>query len=293
MAAIGKLILWILAALPLRVVHGIGTAVGWGLVVIPNRRRRTTETNLSLCYPELADGERLRLSRESLIETGRGLTETSALWLRRDDKILPLVKRISGEKQLSDAFAENRGVIMAIPHLGAWEMVGLYCSAHYPTTSLYRPPPIAAMEPLMRQARQRLGARLVPTDTNGIRALYKALSKGEMVCILPDQDPAAGTGVFVPFFGVAANTMVLLSRLASKTQAPVVFAYAERLSKGRGYHLHFLRGAAGINGRNLERSAAEVNRMVEQCVRRLPQQYLWCYKRFRTRPPGEPRLYLK
>ncbi len=293
MAAIGKLILWLMAALPLRVVHGIGTAVGWGLVVVPNRRRRTTETNLSLCYPEISHGESVRLSRESLIETGRGLTETSALWLRQDDKILPLVRRTSGEEQLSDAFAENRGVILAVPHLGAWEMVGLYCSAHYPITSLYRPPPIAAMEPLMRQARERLGARLVPTDANGIRALYKALSKGEMVGILPDQDPAAGTGVFAPFFGVAANTMVLLSRLASKTQAPVIFAYAERLSKGRGYHLHFLRGAAGINDRDLERSAAEVNGMVEQCVRRLPQQYLWCYKRFRTRPPGEPRLYLK
>ena len=78
-----------------------------------------------------------------------------------------------------------------------------------------------------------------------------------------------------------------------RTLAPVVFAYAERLPKGHGYHLHFLRGPARINDRNLERSATEINAMVEQCVRQLPQQYLWCYKRFRTRPPGELRLYHK
>jgi KDO2-lipid IV(A) lauroyltransferase len=85
--------------------------------------------------------------------------------------------------------------------------------------------------------------------------------------------------------------MVLLSRLAMKTQAPVIFAYAERLPRGRGYHVHFLLGQAGINGRDLERSVAQVNAMVEQCVRELPEQYQWVYKRFRNQPKGEKAHY--
>jgi KDO2-lipid IV(A) lauroyltransferase len=159
-------------------------------------------------------------------------------------------------------------------------------------TSLYRAPSISQLGKLMRVTRERFSARLVSADNTGIRALYKTLERGEMVGILPDQVPSARSGsVFAPFFGIPASTMVLLSRLAIKTGAPVMFAYAERLPHGRGYHLHFLPASPDINHGGIESSTATVNAMVEQCVRAAPEQYQWVYKRFRVRPAGEKAFY--
>jgi KDO2-lipid IV(A) lauroyltransferase len=114
-----------------------------------------------------------------------------------------------------------------------------------------------------------------------------------MVGILPDQDAGSGQGVFVPFFGEPANTMTLLSRLAARTRALVVVAYAERLSGSRGFHVHFVPASEAIYDEDFERSAASLNRDIERCVRDLPQQYLWSYKRFRIRPRGVQSPYVK
>lgn len=286
-ASLLKLSLRLFSLLPLCVAHALGALIGGWAALSSNKLRRITRINVDMCFPEWDGRDRARLVRRSLVETGKTFTETGALWLWNERRVLSLVTQVSGEHLVKNALAQGRGMILAVPHLGAWEAVGLYCSAHYPITSLYRPPRMGELDGMIRQARQRLGATLVPTDAGGIRALYKALEKGEMMGVLPDQEPGAGNGIFASFFGVPAYTMVLLSRLAMKTKAAVVFAYAERLPRGAGYHLHFLPAPQGINDGPLEESVRCVNTAVEECVRALPEQYQWSYKRFRTRPEGE------
>jgi len=287
-----KLAFHLFAALPLPVAHALGAVLGWLFLVIPNKRRRTAEINIELCFPEMSRGARQRLLRRNMIELGKSVTEIGVLWTRNEKTIRRLVRRVSGKDKLEQAIHRGQGLLLAIPHLGAWEMIGLWGSLHYPMTSLYRTPPISQMGKLMRATRERFSARLVSADNTGIRALYKALDRGEMVAILPDQVPSARSGSgFAPFFGIPASTMVLLSRLAIKTGAPVMFAYAERLPHGRGYHLHFLPASPDINHGGIESSAATVNAMVEKCVRAAPEQYQWVYKRFRIRPAGEKAFY--
>ena len=291
MASILKIFLRLLALLPLPLIHTIGYLFGWLFFLVPNRRRSTTITNITMCFPELGRWKRWQLIRRSMIETSKGALESSAMWLRSGKHTLKLVRGTVNEDLLRNAYNKGHGVILALPHLGMWEIIGLYCSSSYPMTSLYRPPPIAGLDKTMSRGRERMGAKLVPTDAQGVRALYKALSNGELVAILPDQDPMQGQGIFVPFFGTQANTMVLLSRLAKKTGATVLCAWAERLSWGRGYRIHFHDTEPSIMDDNLEHSLAALNAGIEMCIRQQPDQYLWCYKRFRTRPEGEPRLY--
>lgn len=291
MASIIKILLRLLALLPLPLIHAIAYPLGWLLFLIPNRRRSTTITNISLCFPELRQWQRWQLIRRSLIETTKGVLESSAMWMRSGKRTLKLVRHTLNEGLLEEAYAKGDGVILALPHLGMWEIIGLYCSSSHPMTSLYRPPPIVDLDKTMSRGRERMGAKLVPTDAPGVRALFKALSRGELVAILPDQDPMKGQGVFAPFFGIQANTMVLLSRLAKKTDATVLCAWAERLSWGRGYRIHFHNTDPSLMDDDLEHSLAALNAGVEMCIRQRPDQYLWCYKRFRTRPEGEPRLY--
>lgn len=285
---------WLLrgfSLLPLWLCHVIGAALGWVMAALPTNLRRITRINIQQCLPELSPAKRARLVRDSLISTGMTIAETGPMWHWSGPQLHDLVRKVSGEHFIVEGMRSGNGVILAAPHLGCWEIIGVYCSQRYPMITLYRPPRLQQLDSIMRRARSRFGGRLAPTDRTGVRLLYQALRSGALVGILPDQEPAGGQGLFSPFFGVAANTMVLLPRLARNSGATVLFAYAERLPRGSGYHIHFVPAAAGVDAEDLEAAVGHVNRGVERCIRNLPEQYQWSYKRFRSRPPGATAVY--
>ncbi len=284
-------LLRLFAALPLRWNQRLGAALGWVLAHTPNPLRHCGAVNLQLCLPETTPAERRRLLRHSLIETGKTILEAGPLWHWSAPRIRALMGEASNAEAVDAALAKGKGVILATPHIGSWELGGHYCAARWGITTLYRPPRMAALDGLIRRGRERCGARLVPTDASGVRQLYETLARGGVIGILPDQDPGDSGGVFAPFFGVPANSMLLLGRLARKTGAAVVFGYCERLADSRGFRFHFMPAPAAITDPDPAIAAAAMNRGVEACVRALPEQYQWGYRRFRTRPPGSPKLY--
>lgn len=283
-------LLQLLAKLPLPFAHAMGLFLGWLLILIPNKNRRIAKRNLELCLPELNFLQCKKSLNKSLIETGKAVMEKGAIMCWKREKVLALVREVVGLEYLEAADNKDNGTILAIPHLGDWEMVGLYCSSRYPMTSLYRPLR-GPLDNFIKKGRERLGAHLVPTKGAGLRALYSALDKGELVAILPDQNPGAGKGIYVPFFGIKANTMVLLSRLATKTNATVLYAYAERLPAGKGFCLHFSPTPDELHDQNIIKSLTALNAGLEKCIRTLPEQYWWSYPRFRHRPEGEQPIY--
>ena len=279
------------ARLPLPVAHAIGATLGWLLWRVPNDPRRIAARNLVLVFPDMPVADRNRLLRQNLMETGKLLLELGPLWLWPGARVLALAREpVVGEDALAAAARQKRGAILLTPHLGAWEMAGLYYSSRHPLTILYRPSRLGFDE-LSRQGRGRLGGKVVATDARGVRTLLTSLRNGEILGILPDQDPGDEGGVFAPFFGIAASTMTLVSRLALKTGVPVFLTWAERLPRGRGYALHLWTLPEVTAAASLEASVAALNRGVEAAVRTLPAQYLWAYKRFKTQPPGEAKLY--
>lgn len=285
-------LLRVAALLPLPLAHAIGSALGWLLWRIPGNSPRTiAERNLSLCFPEWPAAERDALLRQNLRETGKLLLELGPLWFWTGERVLALVGRaVPGEEALATAVRQKRGAILLTPHLGAWEMAGLYYSSRHPLTILYRPSRLG-LDELSRQGRGRLGGKVVATDASGVRALLTALRDGEVLGILPDQDPGQEGGVFAPFFGIAANTMTLVSRLALKTGVPVFLTWAERLPRGQGFVLHLRSLPEVTAAASLEESTAALNRGVEAAIRSLPAQYLWAYKRFKTRRSDDAKLY--
>ena len=283
-----KIILTLLrfnAAMPLLLNHALGVFVGTLATWIPNKRLSTCRTNIQRCFPELSVNESKRLVRSTMRHTGRGLVEAGRMWLRPAEDNLALIRAVEGEEVVQQALESGRGVILATPHLGNWELFGLYCSHNYPMTNMYRAPPMKGLDETIREGRQSSGGRYVPADASGVRAQLKALKDGEMVGILPDQVPAEGS-VTAPFFGIPAVTMTLLSQLARKSGAVVIFGFAERLPWARGYRLHFLPPDDLITTADLEDSVAHVNQQVEKCIRMRPEQYLWVYKRFRNTEAG-------
>ena len=290
-AALLKCLLRLTAWLPLNATHSLGALIGRLTILIPNQLQRVARRNIALCFPELSDGARRQLLHDYLIANGQLLCETGIFWLGAKQRLAQLVIDVTGEERIRQGLAKGKGVILVSPHLGNWEVAGLHWSARYPITSLYRPPRMQALDSLMRQARQRHGAHLAPTNAQGVRALYQALGRNELIGILPDQDPREPNGAFAPFFGLPANTMTLLSRLAQKTGAAVVFTYAERLPRSAGFRLRCMPSPATLASTDLTASITALNAMVEHCARATPDQYQWGYKRFLTRPPGQPSLY--
>ncbi len=271
--------------------HSFARRVGSLGSALPVRESRITRVNLRLCFPELPEAERDRLARASLEEDACMVAELGHLWFRPVEEVLARVVEVRGEEHLLRGLERGRGVVVAGPHLGAWELLGLWMGRHHAITSLYRRPLVRELEDVFRNARGRSGARLLPASASGVRALCSALRRGGVVGILPDQDPGPGGGVFVPFFGVPANSSVLIPRVASRLGATVLMAFAERLARGTGYRIHIRPASGDVAGGDLAAGARALSRDVEGLVRMAPAQYLWSYKRFRIQPPGSPELY--
>jgi len=280
-AAAIKLLLRVLVWLPFRVVQAIGKGLGWCAFWLPSSVKKVAQYNIALCFPELTPEERCLLLRQAFMETFCTFFEWPALWLWPAAKRITLMKAVQGEDILFEALHEQRGVIIAMPHLGAWEAIKCYAPSHYKGLVMYRPPRLQELHSFMLQAREHEGSwRLVPANTAGVKAMFRTLKQGGIVIILPDQVPHQ-QGVIAPFFGVPASTIDLVQRLSQKTGARILYQYIERLGVGRGFHLHFEAASPLLADADPLIAVQALNEGIEKCVRKIPAQYQWFYKRFK------------
>lgn len=285
-----KLLIVVMSWLPLPLARSLGWLVGEVAWRRKTRGAVTTLINLDLCLPELTASERRALARRSLQQWGMTLFETPIVW-RRGLKALGLIRAVNGQPLMDAALADDRGLILLSPHLGNWELTGLWLSRQAPTTILYQPPRQAKLEELVKAGRGKAGAKLVPTDLRGVSALIKALKRGEVTGILPDMEPDRSGGIFARFFGIQALTMTLVHNLQHRGDAAVLLAFARRVP--RGFVIEVLEPEKAIYDKDPAIGVAAMNRLVEQSARMAPEQYQWEYKRFKQRPEGEDKLYPK
>lgn len=253
-------------------------------------KRHTTERNLERCFPDLSEAERERLGHRSFVHYVASVLEAGHNWYWPVEKLSARCDEVIGLDLLSSAIEARRGAMVLAPHFGAWEYLGIYLQRLPKIAILYKPPDDPQLDRALRERRERGGARLLPANSQGIRALFAHLRNGGGAGVLPDQEPSRGQGRFAPFFGVPALTGVLAPRIARKTGCDVFFGVCERLPKGR-FRIHILPADPAIGGDDLDAALAAVNRGVEECVAIDPAQYLWSYKRFKTRPEGESPFY--
>lgn len=290
-----KLFLHGAAHLPLSLGRRIGVLLGSFCWHSSGRMQRTTMINLARCLPELSASERTALGRESLQHTMQTLMESGAVWLWPTSEALALIQQVENFSLLEEAKAEQKGVIVLAPHLGNWELLGLYLNACGLGQSyqLYQAPASEQLSNLIYKARSRAGATMVATDNKGVAELLRALRAGNIAGILPDQVPPKGSGEFASFFGVEALTMTLLVKLQQKTGARVVVAYAKRVAgpAGAGFHMVFRAPDPEVYAGSMQTALAAMNRSIESLVREAPEQYQWEYKRFKRQPEGVPKAY--
>ena len=279
-----KLVVYILkflASLGLSKAQALGRFIGRILWMGDSETTRVTKENISLCYPNLSEGEQRELTRRSLLETGMLFAEFGVMWEWPTEKTLNLIRSVEGKEHLDAIFEKGKGAIVLAPHHGNWELVGLYLSTLRPMAALYKPPKIKALEEYMSSVRGRHGSELVPTNKRGVIRLFSILSDQGMVGILPDQVPGGTGGVNAPFMGIEANTVKLVSRLIGRTGCEVVSLCAIRRPKGDGFDMVFKPADPEIYSDDIATSVAALNRSVEACIESHPEQYQWEYKRFK------------
>jgi Kdo2-lipid IVA lauroyltransferase/acyltransferase len=223
------------------------------------------------------------LHKEAIAQTGSMLTEIPFVWMRSDIELKPFIHLTPGATEILHA-DPSQAVIFLTPHLGCFEIVARAIGMVRPITVLYKPSKQTWINPMLERSRQQPTITAVPADLSGVRALLKAIKRHEAIGILPDQVPTDGDGQWVDFFGLPAYTMNLVEKLAasgnkSGSTIKVAMIISKRLPRGQGWEVD----AYWANG---PVTTQQLNTLVEAAVRKLPEQYLWGYNRFK---PPRPR----
>ena len=270
-----------LARLPLGLLHFAGVLGGWAVYAGSPGMRRKTRDNLVT-----AGLDSTRLAVSSAAAAGRAALETAYIWFRPAGDLLARSRHeefaeLARGTEARRAAGDRRGIIILTPHIGSFEVGARIYAAFAPITVLYKAPRRDDLHELLKAARTHPQLTPVPADTGGVRALLRALKRGEAIGILPDQVPSAGDGAWAPFFGRPAFTMTLPARLAQKTGAAVYLLAAWRRPRGRGWDLE-------LAPMQEPPTPEAINREVEAIIRRRPEQYVWSYNRYKAPPAANP-----
>jgi KDO2-lipid IV(A) lauroyltransferase len=273
---------WLLGSMPLSWSRCCGLIFGRVWHLLSQRRRRITRENLAIAFPDSTPADLKELTRKMFANLGQLIFEI--FWsYRQDQKTLSDHFRLEGREHIERAYAKGQGVLVLSAHFGNWEVMTLVeMVLGYPVSIVYRPLDYPPLERFVIKLRTRFGARQIPRK-KAFRKTIRALEEKHMVGILFDQHVSRKEGVFVNFFGRPVSTSQGLALLAMKTGAPVVPLFL--LREKEGFCARFLPELpltrTGDKFEDIKRNTEHYNGVIEDMIRRYPEQWLWLHRRWR------------
>jgi KDO2-lipid IV(A) lauroyltransferase len=288
--------LWVktIGLLPRPLARAKGIVLGLIVYLLFGRLRRVGMRNLALAFPEMTRRDRRRILRGTYISLGRQLAEV-CLFPRYTRESVSEIVVYEGFENFERAYARRKGVLFLTAHLGAWELSAFAHSLQgHPLAIVMRSLDNSRVDHLIQSYRTMHGNRTVDKD-DFVRGLLAAMRDGETVGILMDTNMTPPQGVFVDFFGIPACTASGLARIALRTDAAVVPGFTVWDSKLRKFILRFDAALelvrTGDDQADVMANTAKFTKIIEDYIRRYPDQWLWVHRRWKTRPEGEPPLY--
>ncbi len=268
-----------LAKLPLPLLRAMASLLGALLYFALPSLRRTVADHLAQAQ--------LKLNVCAVIQANvRGLADMVWVWFNSQAKVAAhCVVRDASE--LDAARNQAAGLIVLTPHLGCFEVLGKWWAHDAPLTAMYRRPDKAWLTTFIETARQTPQLHMAPADAGGVRKLLKTLKNSQAVCILPDQSPRVGEGIWVPWFGRLAYTITLPAKLHLATGAPMCVCAALPTRTGweicyQAFGTSAQEDSVNVDAEMLTRS---LNAALERMVLQAPQHYAWSYRRYKGVPP--------
>jgi KDO2-lipid IV(A) lauroyltransferase len=292
--ALAWLIIKFVGALPRSLARAAGILLGWAVYLLHIRLRHVGRRNLALAFPEKSQRERARILRGVFTSFGRQLAEVCLLPKYTRENVSEVVV-YEGFENFERALARGKGVLFLTAHLGGWELSAFAHSLYgHPLHVVMRPLDNVYLDRMTRHYRTMHGNQMIDKDDN-VRGLLSAMKSGETVGILMDTNMTPPQGVFVDFFGIPACTASGMARIAMRTDAAVVPGFTIWDPKLRKYRLRFDPALdlvrTGDDDADIIANTARFTKVIEEYVRRYPDQWLWVHRRWKTRPPGQPGLY--
>lgn len=271
-----------IAILPLSFLQRIALWIAYLLFHTNSSIKRITAINLRLAYPELNEQalqKRLRLSIQSQCMT---YIEFVKCWGMSPQYSLNLLKNIHGAELLEKALANQKGVIVVVPHFGCWELLNAWLNIYTQPMIMYKPDKIKGVNRYILNAREKFNATLVPTDETGIRQIFKHLKQGGLTVVLPDHLPKASGGIYSHFFQQNTLSATLVSKMAAKTQCNVIGLSCIRNPELSSFDVYCTELSQTILSKDLQQSVDSLNLAMQEMIQLAPEQYIWSYKRFRN-----------
>ena len=273
----------------------LGRSMGKIAYAIARDLKRTGKTNLRLAFPEKSEEERNHLLRECFDNLGRLLGFFSQFSSRSRAELKDLIA-VEGLENLEAARADrgNR-LILFTGHIGAWELTsfGLALFDH-PVSFLVRRLDNPRVEELVDRIRRRFGNETID-KLSAARSMLKILRSGQTLGLLTDLNTLDDEAIFIDFFGVPAATTFVVAKLAVRTNTPLVPVFAP-WSEQKGKYLLVVEPpippeCSGDEEADVRQLTMKLTQRIENRIRQYPGQWLWIHKRWKTRPPGEPKIY--
>ena len=255
--------------------------------------------NLEIAFPEMGSDERKRILRSSIESIGRTVAEFASFDPSTAEESRQTICFDFGSKEFQAykrAKAEGRGVLMPTAHIGNWEvLLSGFALQYEPIYFMARKLDNPLIDKMFAEKRAKFGSRQFD-KSDSAKAVLQALRRGESVGVLPDMNTDLREGVFVPFFGVPASTTAGVARLAIHTNAlifPMFAIWDENESRYVVYNGQPINpSTTGDRERDVVETTAMYTAEIEKIIRRFPDQWLWIHRRWKTRPPGQPDMYL-
>ncbi len=288
------LLVKVLGALPRPLARACGIVLAHLVYWLHPRLRRVGMRNLAIAFPEKSGAERRRILRGTFTSLGRLLAEFCLFPSYTKENASQAVL-YDGFENFEAAHRRGKGVIFLTAHFGGWELSSFFHSlCGHPLHIVVRPLDNPYLDALVDRYRTLHGARSFGKQ-DFARGLIAAMRAGESVGILMDQNVMPEAGVFVDFFGKAACTATGPARVALHTGAAVVPAFTFWDAQIGRFRLRFDAALELVRSGDDEADAAAntalFTKVIEGCVRKYPEQWLWVHRRWKTRPPGEPAVY--
>lgn len=260
----------------------------WILWRVVPKRRHVILTNLRLCFPELTEEERISLAKRVYVRLGRAAIDHGTLWKGTAAEIQDLVRFRGLENLLNE---ENRPTIVVSPHFAGLDAAGIALNTYVRGVSLYQKQSNPVWDEALLKGRLRFSNPVLIPKSRGsdLRPVIRAMREGLPFYYLPDMDHGRRNSIFVPFFGIEAATIPMVSRLAKVMKAKVIWCFATMTETG--YEVEISAPLQNFPTDDPVQDTKRLNAELEARIRLHPDQYLWVHRRFKTRPEGEPSVY--
>jgi KDO2-lipid IV(A) lauroyltransferase len=194
--------------------------------------------------------------------------------------------KVNGFRHMKNAYEKGKGVLALTAHFGNWELLTIIGAIiKFPINIVVRPLDFKPLDHFIFNLRTRFGGKIIPKERS-IHTIIKSLHRGEIVVLLMDQNVDWYEGVFVDFMGHRACTSKGLALFALKTEAPVVPVFMVREKSGfrAEFGPEIVTVKTGDRQKDIEINTQEYNRVIENYIRRYPDQWFWVHQRWKTKP---------